>query len=92
MVALLAARDLRSSTGSNLEMVRTMTGLDPWTVGRSELRSALDRALRRDVPDQDTWRAPYLQKLLASRLQAHYLADQKEVMRLEALINSLVAN
>ena len=33
VVALLAARDLRSSTGSNLEMVRTMTGLDPWTVG-----------------------------------------------------------
>ena len=65
---------------------------DPWTVGRGQLRSALDRAVRRDVPVQDTWRAPYLQKLLASRLQAHYLADQKEVMRLEALINSLVAN
>ena len=43
VLALLAARDLRSSTGSNLEMVRTMTGLDPWTVGRSELRSTLNR-------------------------------------------------
>ena len=92
VVALLAARDLRSSTGSNLALVKTMTGLDPWTIGRSQLRSALDRAVRREVPDQDVWRAPYLQKLLASRLQAHYSADQGEVLRLDNLINSLVIN
>ena len=92
VVALLAARDLRSNLGSNLDLVRRMTKLDPWTVGRGQLRSALDRAVRKEVPDQDSWRVPYLQKLLTWRLQAHYTADQGEFERLEGLINSLVSN
>ena len=67
MVALIAARDLRSNLGSNLEEVRSMTGLDPWTAGRVELRSALERAVKKEVPEQDSWRPVCLQKLLASR-------------------------
>ena len=76
--------------GIKQEMVRSMTGLDPWTIGRSQLCSALHRAVRREVPGQDAWRPPYLQELHASRLQAQYSADQEEVLRLDGLINSLV--
>ena len=93
VVALLAARDLRSSLGSNLALlVREETGLDPWVVGRWELRAALEAADRAPVPQLDSWRAPALVKLLAARLQAHYAADKGEEGRLQGLIESLVIN
>ena len=70
VVALLAARDRRSSLGSNLTQLREMTGLNPWAVGKSQLKTALDLALRREVPVQDFWRPQLLQKLLSARLVA----------------------
>ena len=92
VVALLAARDLRSSLGANLALVREETGLDPWVAGRAELRAALEVADQAPVPQQDSWRAPYLEKLLAARLRAHYEANTEEEQRLQGLINSLVIN
>ena len=92
VVARLAARDLRSNLGSNLEEVRRRTGLDPWTAGRWELRSALNREARREVPEEDSWRPVYLQKLLGNRVEAHYGADLEEEARLDGLIQSLVTN
>ena len=92
VVALMAARDMRSNLGSNLEEVRRMTGLDPWTAGRGELRSALDGAVRREVPEEDSWRPVYLKKLLGCRVEAHYGADLEEMARLDGLIQSLVHN
>jgi hypothetical protein len=92
VAALLAARDLRSSLGTNLALVRKETGLNPWVVGRAELRAALKAADRAEVPEQDSWRGPALQKLLAARLEAHYTADREEEKRLQGLINSLVVN
>ena len=92
VLALLAARDLRSSLGSNLALVREKTGLDPWVAGSSELHSSLEAATTKKVPDQDFWRPQLLQQLLAARLQAHYRADGKEEERLAHLITSLVTN
>jgi hypothetical protein len=92
VAALLAARDIRSNLGSNLALVREVTGLDPWVVGRAELRAALEAADQAPVPQQDSWRAPALKKLLAARLMAHYAADEREEARLQDLINSLVIN
>jgi hypothetical protein len=92
VAALLAARDLRSTLGSNLAEVRQVTGLDPWVAGRGELRAALEAADRVEVPQLDGWRVPYLQKLLAARLQAHYDGDKEEEKRLQDLVNSLVSN
>ena len=92
VVALLAARDLRSNLGANLALVRQETGLDPWLAGRGELRAALQAADRAPVPQQDSWRVPYLGKLLAARLQAHYAAESEEERRLQSLIDSLVIN
>ena len=92
VVALLAARDLRSNLGANLALVQEETGLNPWLAGRSELRMALEAANQAPVPQQDSWRVPLLEKLLAARLQAHYDANEEEEQRLKGLINSLVIN
>ena len=91
-MALLAARDLRSSLGSNLALVRELTGLNPWVAGRAELRAALEAADLVPVPEQDNWRVPLLDKLLLARLQAYYTSDKVEVKRLQDLIYSLVQN
>ena len=92
VAALPAARDLRSSLSANLALVRAETGLDPWTAGRGELQDALEAAHRATVPQQDGWRVPYLGKLLAARLQAHYVVDSEEEQRLQGLIDALVVN
>ena len=92
MVALLAARDLRSSLGSNLALVREVSGLNPWVAGRAHLRAALEDANRVPVPQQDSWRAPFLEKLLVACLQAYYAADKAAEKRLQDLISFLVKN
>ena len=92
VLALLAARDVRSNLGSNLALVRTLTRLDPWVAPRGALSVALEAADRRKVPERDKWRLPYLEKLLASRLLAFYSGEKEEVKRLQTLINSLVIN
>ena len=92
VMALLAARDLRSSLGSNLALVREVSGLNPWVAGRANLWAALEAADRVPVPQQDSWRAPLLEKLLVARLQVFYAADKVEEKRLQDLISSLVKN
>ena len=91
VVALLAGRDVRSTVGSNLTLLRNKTGLDPWTAGRCQLKAALELATRKEVPELDYWRPQLLQKLLSARLLAHYSADLEEEERLTNLIDSLVA-
>ena len=90
VVSRLAARDVRSSLGSNLALLQRETGLDPWVVGPGHLKQELQRVERVDVPECDSWRVTYLQKLLIQRLQAHFNGDQEEEERLKGLINSLV--
>ena len=92
VMARLAARDMRSNTGSNLSVLRDRTGLDPWTVARGRLRAALVSTDKAVVPEADSWRIGYLQQLLTARLQAHYKADTLEEERLQSLIDSLVIN
>ena len=92
VVARLAARDIRSSVGNNLAVLRDRTGLDPWTVAPGRLRAALTAAGRAEVPEQDSWRIGCLQQLLTARLRAHYGADKEEEQRLQSLIDSLVVN
>ena len=53
VAALLASRDRRTTIGANLALVVEMTGLDPWTTGRAELRAALETAERSPVPPVD---------------------------------------
>ena len=90
VVALLAARDQRSTLGSNLTRLQNLTGLDPWVAGRCQVKAALQLTTRREVPELDFWRPMLLQKLLSTRLEAHYSADKEEEERIATLITSLV--
>ena len=91
-LALLASRDIRSNLGSNLNALREMTHLDPWTAGKSEMNAALSRACGREAPMEDLWRIPLLKKLLTQRLSARYAGDGQEEEKLQKLIESLVVN
>ena len=91
-LALLAIRDKRTTIGANLALVVVMTGLDPWTSSKQELRVGLEAAESAPVPPGDEWRLLALQKLLAARITASYKMDNAEVERLGDLISSLVIN
>ena len=72
--------------------MKQVSGLDPWTAGKRELRAALEAAELSPVPPLDQWRIPALEKLLAARLTAHFRADTIEVERLQQFINFIVIN
>ena len=73
-----------------MALVAEMTGLDPWTSSKQELRTGLEAAERAPVPPGDKWRLPALQKLLVARITAKYKADTAEVNKLGELFSSLV--
>ena len=50
VLELLAARDLQSSLGSNLALVREECKLNPWVAGRAQLWAALEAAGQVLVP------------------------------------------
>ena len=56
VVALLAARDIRSNLGANLALVQEETKLYPWV---AEMMAALEAAHLAPVHQQDSWRPPY---------------------------------
>ena len=91
VVAMLAARDLRSNLGSNLALVKEVTGLDPWVAGRGQLRTALEAADRRVVRAQDSWRPAYLQKP-ARRARASTLQGRQRGGGETAGINPLTSH
>ena len=41
VMALLSARDMQSTFGSNVKLLQEMTGLDPWMTQRDIMRAAL---------------------------------------------------
>ena len=92
VVARLAARDVRSSVGANLQLIQRESGLDPSMVGPGQLQSALLAADHLQVLPEDEWPVVYLQRLLTERLQAHYAGEESEETRLKVLIDSLVRN
>ena len=92
VAALLAARDLRCSTGSNLALLREETGLDPWTCSVGPLRAALHQAEQVPVPPADAWRVPYMRRLLQERLIHYYSGNSEEEQRVQGLLDSLVVN
>ena len=89
----IAGRDVRSSVGSNLAVIRKESGgLDPWTCSPGQLKAALLRAETVPVPAQDAWRIPYLRRLLVERTTHYYNGDTHEEERIQSLIDSLVIN
>lgn len=88
----LGARDIRSTVGANLALLRCETGLDPWVASPGQLRAALLEAERVDTPDSDAWRIPFLEKLLEEKLSHFYSGNKEEEERVKTLIDSLVIN
>ena len=92
VVARLAARDIRSNLGSNVDLLRRETGLDPGTAGKSQVCRVLKEKNMVNVPEEEGWRVPYLQKFLSERLMAHYTKYVQGEKRLQGLVDSLVVN
>ena len=76
LVSRLAARDLRSNLGRNLNYLRIETGLDPWQFGTKRLRQELMRHHASEVPPCDEWCIKYAYKLINQRLTAFYNGDE----------------
>ena len=83
----LAARDMSSTTGRNLHLIRQETNLNPWVAAPSCVRLNLSLST---VPAMDEWRLPVLQSYLQKRYQLELqLQDTKEI---NTLIDSLCIN
>ena len=90
VLARIQARDMRSVFGSNLRLLEEISGRNPWCTSWKEMIVILRLNTKRDIPEEDSWRVPYLSKLLDARIAAHYHADLEEEHELTSLINSLV--
>jgi hypothetical protein len=89
VLAHIVARDVRTTTGSNLHLIRDMTGLDPWRCLGIQVKKVLGEKLA-EVPQQDKWRLLYLEKLLDQRGEMYYRMD--DTAQLTELIDSICLN
>ena len=89
-VALLVARDMRTTTAKNLDLVRQETNLDPWTVKPLLVKQELKLRELVEIASEDKWRVVYLSKLLEQRQELHYKAIENH--QLDSLIQSLCIN
>ena len=85
----VAAVDVQTTTGSNMDLLRWETGLDTLSTSLGKVKLALGKRLA-VVPDSDTWRVMYLGKLLEARGEASY--EGYETDHLTGLIDSLCSN
>ena len=92
VMANLAGRDLRSTTGRNLKLLEESSGLNPLEFGSARLKEELVKMEMVQTPDQDRWRVDYLSKLLGQRQVSHYNGDEDEEKRLADIIDSLCVN
>ena len=49
---------------SNARLLEDVSGTDPWSMGKYSLKQKLVLSEMVEVPEQDTWRIMYLDKLL----------------------------
>ena len=81
--------DVRTVTGSNLNMLFWETGLSPLGSSLFKVKTALSLQ-RAPIPETETWRVGYLGKLLQARGEALYLSE--ETGQVTALIDCLCVN
>ena len=84
-MAFMVGRDLRTTTGRNLRLLQSETGLDPWTESPAAIRKTLAKK-HVNVPACDGWRVPYLGLLLQQRQTAHYSGLEDEEKKLNEMI------
>ena len=85
----LVGRDIRTTTGNNLHLIRGLSGLDRWACTSKDVKKVLAGRLR-EVPEQDMWRLPYLGKLLEQRGELHH--NMMDTSELTELIDSICEN
>ena len=85
----IVGRDMRTTTGSNANLVRELSGLDPWSCQSSQVKKVMGERLVH-IPEQDMWRLAFLGKLLEKRGEDyHQMVDTGETTE---LIDSLCIN
>ena len=92
VMANLAGRDIRSTTGKNLALLKESSGLDPWAFSSARLKAELAKNELVDTPPLDQWRVKYLADLLEQRQIHHYMGDKVEEETVSGLIDSLCIN
>ena len=92
VMANIVGRDIRSTTGSNLQLLEEASGLNPWVYDSSRLKVDLSSRDSVEVSDQERWRVMYLRKLLETKQNYHYLGDGERVKNVSNLIDSLCIN
>ena len=91
-LANLLARDVRSSTGRNINTISNLTGKDPRLENPPAIKVALEEAELVEIQNLDKWRVRYLGVLLEQRMQLHYLGADDKKLELQHLIDSLCVN
>ena len=89
-MAHLVSRDIQTTTGRNLKLVESTSGLSAWDISQDKLREALRKQEVITVVEGDQWRIPYLEKLLEQRQEIKYAGE--DVKDIDSLISSLCIN
>ena len=89
-MANLVSRDIQTTTGKNLRLIETSSGLSAWDAGQDKLKEAVRMKEAVSVDEAERWRIHYLCKLLAQKQELSYLGE--EVEEISSLINSLGIN
>ena len=93
ILARLVAKDIRTTTARNMNMLEQETGGLTWAAPGGQIR---DRLASREpsAPLVDAWRIPYLGRLLEERDQLAYQGDEfcEEFDDVQDLIDSLCTN
>ena len=76
----------------NLARIKDLTHHDPWTATKAQIQFGLEQELQIPVPARDQWRPGLIVKMLAEKSRAHFIADEEEMRRISALIDSLATN
>ena len=92
VMANMAGRDLRSTTGKNLKFLEDCSELNPWEYSSARIKKELVEKERVVVPNQDQWRVSYLASLLERRQVVQYLGLEEDEEYLSELIDSLCVN
>ena len=87
VMANLAARDLRSTTGSNVRLLQECSGLDPWEYGTARLKEELVKREVVDIMDQDKWRINLVKEVLDFKHGQLAPPDGWSIEELEEILN-----
>ena len=80
----IVSNDIQSNTGRNIYKIQRETGINPCKVNSSSLRNI---PMKTEIPEQDEWRIPLVDKLLNKR--AVLESNMEDTDEVENLINGI---